>query len=80
LEAFLRQSAAVQSHDAENQLEKIACPTLVTFGRYDLVTSTRFADTLIGALKEAELVVFEHCSHAPIYQNVAAFNERTLAF
>ena len=80
VDAFLRQSAAVQSHDAQAQLQKVACPTLVTFGRFDLVTSTRFADTLIGGIKGAELVVFEDCSHAPIYQNVAAFNERTLAF
>jgi pimeloyl-ACP methyl ester carboxylesterase len=80
VDAFLRQSAAVQSHDAEAQLEKIACPTLVTFGRYDVVTSTRFADTLTGGIKGAELVVFEDCSHAPIYQNVAAFNERSMAF
>jgi hypothetical protein len=25
-------------------------------------------------------VVFEDCSHAPIYQDVAGFNERSLAF
>jgi pimeloyl-ACP methyl ester carboxylesterase len=80
VDAFLRQSAAVQSHDAESQIQKITCPTLVTFGRYDVVTSTRFADTLTSGIKRAELVVFEDCSHAPIYQNVATFNERTLAF
>jgi pimeloyl-ACP methyl ester carboxylesterase len=80
LEAFVRQSAAVQSHDAQSQLERVVCPTLVTFGRYDVVTSTRFADALTGGISGAELMVFEDCSHAPIYQNVAAFNERTLAF
>jgi pimeloyl-ACP methyl ester carboxylesterase len=80
VEAFLRQSAAVQSHDAQSQLEKIVCPTLLTFGRHDVVTSTRFAEPLTDGIKGAELVVFEDCSHAPIYQNVAAFNERTLAF
>jgi pimeloyl-ACP methyl ester carboxylesterase len=80
VEAFLRQSAAVQSHDAQSQLAKVSCPTLVTFGRHDVVTSTRFADALTGGIKGAQLVVFEDCSHAPIYQNVAAFNERSLAF
>jgi pimeloyl-ACP methyl ester carboxylesterase len=80
VEAFLQQSAAVQSHDAQSQLEKISCPTLVTFGRYDMVTSTRFADALTGGINGAELAVFEDCSHTPIYQNVAEFNERTLAF
>jgi pimeloyl-ACP methyl ester carboxylesterase len=80
LEAFLRQSKAVQSHDAEAQLGKITCPTLITFGRLDLVTSTRFADTLTGGIRDSELIVFEDCAHAPMYQDVDGFNQRTLAF
>jgi pimeloyl-ACP methyl ester carboxylesterase len=80
VEAFLRQSDAVLTHDAESQLARIAAPTLVTFGRFDLVTSTRFADALTGGIGSAELHVFEDCSHTPIYQNPEAFNQRTLAF
>ena len=80
VEAFLQQSDAVLTHDAETQLARIMAPTLVTFGRFDLVTSTRFVDTLTGNIKNAELHVFEDCAHAPIYQNVEAFNDRTLAF
>jgi pimeloyl-ACP methyl ester carboxylesterase len=80
VDAFLRQSEAVQTHDAEAQLGRIECPTQITFGGYDLVTSTRFASALTSGIKRAELEVFEDCSHAPIYQNVASFNERTLAF
>jgi pimeloyl-ACP methyl ester carboxylesterase len=80
VDAFLRQSEAVLSHGAESQLARISAPTLVTFGRFDLVTSVRFAATLTGSIKNAELHVFEDCSHAPIYQNVEAFNQRTLAF
>jgi pimeloyl-ACP methyl ester carboxylesterase len=80
VEAFLRQSEAVLNHDAESQLARITAPTLVTFGRFDLVCSMRFAETLTGHIKLADLHVFEDCSHAPIYQNVEAFNQRTLAF
>jgi len=80
VEAFLQQSDAVLTHDAESQLARIAAPTLVTFGRLDLVTSTRFADTLTANIKNTELHVFEDCAHAPIYQNVEAFNQRTLSF
>jgi hypothetical protein len=32
------------------------------------------------ASRTAELVVFEDCAHAAIYENVQAFNDRTLAF
>jgi 2-hydroxy-6-oxonona-2,4-dienedioate hydrolase len=80
VEAFLRQSEAVLSHDAAAPLARITVPTLVTFGRFDLVCSMRFAEALTGNIKDAELHVFEDCSHAPIYQNVEAFNQRTLAF
>lgn len=78
--SFLQQSNAVIAHDAEAQLARIAAPTQITFGRHDIVTSTRFADRLKNGIRGAELLIFETCSHAPIYENVEAFNRQTLAF
>jgi len=80
LDAFMRQSGAVVAHDALAQLARITAPTQITFGRHDVVTSTRFAEPLKNGIKNSELVVFEACAHAPIYENVAEFNSRTLAF
>ena len=80
LDAFMRQSDAVIGHDAVAQLGKISAPTQITFGRHDLVTSTRFADPIKAGIAGSELVVFETCAHAPIYESVAEFNEKTLAF
>src|SRR5579872_4782505 len=80
LDAFTSQSNAVIAHDASAQLGKIKAPTQITFGRHDMVTSTRFADALKNGIRGSELTVFEDCSHAPIYENVAEFNARTLAF
>jgi pimeloyl-ACP methyl ester carboxylesterase len=79
-DAFIRQSNAVIAHDALGQLGKISAPTQITFGRHDTVTSTRFAEPLKSGIKSSELLVFEDCAHAAIYENVAAFNEKTLAF
>ncbi len=80
LDAFIRQSNAVNAHDALSQLDRIAAPTQITFGRHDIVTSTRFTDPLKNGIKGSELTVFETCVHAAIYEDVAGFNERTLAF
>lgn len=80
LEAFLRHSDAVLAHDIGDQLGKIKSPTQITFGRYDMITSTRFADPLMSGIGGAELVVFEGCAHAPIYEKVDEFNEKTLTF
>jgi pimeloyl-ACP methyl ester carboxylesterase len=80
VDAFMRQSNAVIAHDADAQLGKIRAPTQITFGRHDQVTSTRFAERLKSGIEQSELLIFETCSHAPIYEQVAEFNQRTLAF
>jgi pimeloyl-ACP methyl ester carboxylesterase len=78
--AFLSESDAVLAHDAEEQLTRIQAPTLITFGRHDLVTSTRFAQPLQTGIAGAELVIFESSAHAPIYEQVDDFNHQSLAF
>jgi len=61
-------------------LGSIQAPTLITFGLHDQVTSTRFAAPLTEGIANSELIVFDDCSHAPIYENTEAFNQRTLEF
>jgi len=78
--AFLQQSNAVIAHDVEAQLGRITAPTQITFGRHDLVTSTRFADRMKSNIGGSELLIFEGCAHAPIYEKVEEFNQTTLAF
>jgi 3-oxoadipate enol-lactonase len=81
VENFLLQSDAVLKHDVEAQLGRVNAPTLVTFGKQDVVTSpSRFADPVRKGIPQSELVIFEGCSHAPIYEKVAEFNEKTLHF
>jgi pimeloyl-ACP methyl ester carboxylesterase len=80
VDAFIRQSDAVIAHDVEAQLRRIKAPAQITFGRRDAVTSTRFASRLREGIAGSEVTIFEDCSHAPIYENVAEFNARTLAF
>jgi len=80
LEAFMSQSSAVITHDVESQLGKITAPTQITFGQYDMVTSTRFAGRMKDSIRGAEFVIFEGCAHAPIYEKVDEFNTKTLEF
>lgn len=80
VDAFMRQSDAVLAHDATDVLDRISAPTLLTFGEHDQCTSTRFASAITSRVPDTELVVFDGCAHAPIYQDVEGFNSRTLAF
>jgi pimeloyl-ACP methyl ester carboxylesterase len=80
LEAFLSQTEAVLAHDASAVLRSVEAPTLITFGAHDLVTSTRFAEPLTGAIADSELVVFDHLSHGALHEDPDAFNSSTLDF
>jgi 3-oxoadipate enol-lactonase len=80
VDAFLRQSNAVVAHDIESQLDRITAPTLITFGRLDALTSIRFADPLRARILKSELVIFDGCAHAPLYERVDDFNDTTRHF
>lgn len=80
MDSFIQQSNAVMSHDVEAQLGRIIAPTLITFGRHDAATSIRFAERLKAGIRNSELLIFEGSSHAPIYEQVEEFNQKTLAF
>ena len=80
VDGYIKQADAVIAHDAESQLTRITAPAQITFGRYDQITSVRFAEPLKSAIKNSELVIFEEASHAAIYECVEEFNQKTLDF
>jgi pimeloyl-ACP methyl ester carboxylesterase len=80
VDAFINQTEAVLAHDAEAQLARIVAATQITYGRWDLVTSTRFAPMIAEGIRGAELVVFDHLSHAGLHEDAEEFNRATLEF
>jgi pimeloyl-ACP methyl ester carboxylesterase len=80
VESFQKQSNAVMAHDVSAHMSKIQAPTLITLGRSDQITSMRFADPMRASIRSSELIVFEGCSHAALYEKVEEFNQRTLRF
>jgi pimeloyl-ACP methyl ester carboxylesterase len=80
LDAFLAQSAAALTHDANARLGDIDAPTLITVGAHDLVCSPRFAERIHRRIDGSELVVFEHLSHGGLHEDPETFNRTTLDF
>ena len=80
VEGYIKQADAVIAHDADAMLAEIEAPTLITFGRHDQITSTRFSAPLLSGIDDSELLIFETASHAPIYESADEFNEKTLEF
>ena len=79
VQAFLQHSNAVLAHDAEAQLAQITAPTQITVGSQDVLTY-RFANRMQEKIANSELLIFEGCGHAPLYEKVDEFNQKTLEF
>jgi pimeloyl-ACP methyl ester carboxylesterase len=58
----------------------VGLPTWLSQGRQDHGLMFRFAERMKSAIADSELIVFEGCSHAPIYEKVEEFNQKTLEF
>ncbi|HZS26761.1 MAG TPA: alpha/beta hydrolase, partial [Candidatus Angelobacter sp.] len=79
VDAFLQQSNAVIAHDVTAQLGRITAPTLITCGDKDQLTY-RFTEPMKNSIRNSELQIFAGCAHAPIYEKVDEFNQKTLRF
>jgi len=78
--AFMQHSNAVLSHDCAEHLGRITAPTQITVGSHDMLTSTRFATRLKDKIRNSELLIFDGCAHAQLYEKVDEFNGKTLEF
>jgi pimeloyl-ACP methyl ester carboxylesterase len=77
---FAGQAQAVASHDTQDRLARIRCPTLITVGAEDILVPPRFSRALHARLPHAELVVLEGGGHGYFLELAPAFNEVVLEF
>lgn len=65
-DVFVRQSRSlIGRRDRRADLSRIACPTLLLWGRDDGFAGVALADLMAGLIGGSELVVIENCGHLP---------------
>ena len=80
VEGFIAQMAATMSHDATEELHRIAAPTLVMKPAADMLIPPRASDFLAQAVPGAQLVTFDHGSHGFNVEQADKFNRAVLDF
>ncbi|MBJ7290801.1 alpha/beta fold hydrolase [Williamsia sp.] len=81
--AFEMQQQFMASSDTPpywSMLHKVACPTLLTWGRDDRVSPPDMALLPMRTIPDAELHVFPRCGHWVMIEAKAAFESAVLAF
>jgi len=66
--ALIRLSRSARSDHLGDQLGRIVAPTLVLWGREDVVTPPEAAIGFASAVPDAELVWLDRCGHAPMME------------
>jgi pimeloyl-ACP methyl ester carboxylesterase len=75
--------AAVRGQDytsAERRYNRVDKPTLLMWGREDIVTPLRFGERLSRDLPHSKLVVYPRCGHFPMIEALSASNRDLVQF
>ena len=77
---FVPAVAALTGYDLLDRLRRIRVPTLVVWGRDDLVVPAADAAGFVERIPGAQLAVFEDCGHLPMAEHPTRFNRLLARF
>lgn len=77
---LIRMARSAQNETVVDELATIDTPTLLVWGKDDLITPPDVADKFLEHLPRAELYFIEACGHAPMIEHPDAFNSLALEF
>ena len=77
---FIPAVAALTGYDLLDRLRQIRVPTLIVWGRDDLVVPASDSTGFVERIPGAELVVFEDCGHVPMAERPTRFNRLLARF
>jgi pimeloyl-ACP methyl ester carboxylesterase len=71
----LQFARAAKRENLETDLERIAVPTLLVWGKDDRITPPEVAERFHALIPDSELVFITNCGHAPMLERPEAFAE-----
>jgi pimeloyl-ACP methyl ester carboxylesterase len=77
---FVPAVAALTGYNLLDRLERIRVPTLIVWGRDDLVVPAADATGFLERIPGSELVVFDDCGHVPMAEHPTRFNRLLARF
>jgi len=78
-ERFVIQARACLTHDAYDELPRIACPTLVIGGREDRIVSGAASEEIAARIPGCQLYMYDGLGHG-LYEEAPDFLERLAGF
>lgn len=78
--AFLEAMTELRACGLRERLPEIDCPTLVVFGRDDVLVPVRDAQDFARLISDSRVLIFDDTGHMPMLERPQRFNEAITAF
>lgn len=78
--AMIKLSRSARRNHLGSRIPEIQAPTLLIWGKQDIVTPPEAADQFMNLLRDARIVWFDECGHAPMIEKPADFAKAMLDF
>lgn len=78
--AMVKLSWSARRNHLGDHIARIKAPTLIIWGREDVVTPPEAANELAAKIRGSRLVWFDRCGHAPMIEHPDDFSREFLAF
>lgn len=78
--AMVKLSRSARRNHLGSRIPEITAPTLLIWGRNDIVTPPEAATQFMESLPDSRIVWFDRCGHAPMIEKPAEFAEAMIAF
>lgn len=77
---LIKMARSTKQETVATRLAEIAAPTLLIWGRNDLITPPPVAEEFRDRIPDAELHFIEQCGHAPMIEHPKQFNRTVIDF
>lgn len=78
--AMIKLSRSARRNHLGDEIHRITVPTLVLWGRQDVVTPPEAADEFYAKIPQSQIRWFDDCGHAPMIEASQPFADSLLAF
>ena len=76
----LRMFKAAKNYNMKDVLYKVKCPTLLVWGKQDVITPPDVAEEFHKNINGSRLEYIDNCCHAPMMEYPDRFNEMAVGF
>lgn len=72
--------ASSQKYINQELIKEVACPTLIIWGKEDVIINPKFAERFHQDIKNSKMIIYDSCGHVPMMEKPIEVQQAVLSF